>query len=427
MPAPRTPPREEFRCCPLPDGVELHLLSTDRFRSVLVHWVAEQPLDEGRAARTLLTDLLTRGTAAYPSLARLAARCEELYGLDLFSSSSAHGALHLLSFGFETVADRWAEGRALFEQSVELLAGVLHAPDLVDGAFRDEHVAQERAHLVHAIEGLGDDKATWAWRRLVETMHAGTPYALHAWGTAEQARALVKSDVRRAHEALRAAPSRLFIVGDVDLDQARAAAERLSAGRRRPPPSAALAPPRSRPAGGVREVTEHQPLAQSKLALGHRVRRELLRGAAAPLFALAFGGESHSRLFKRVREAEGLAYGCHASLQLESATLGVQAGIDAGRAGRVRAAVAEELSRMAETPLSEDELELSRRAQCRRLRALADSPRSHVVFRLVARLNGRPEDPGEALAAVQAVTPAEVAAVAAGCTLDSAFLLEAAP
>ncbi len=262
------------------------------------------------------------------------------------------------------------------------------------------------------------------YRRLVETMHAGTPFARHPWGTVEEAGALAEPAVHAAWDAVRdELPARLFVVGDVSRERALDAAARLTRGRRRRPVAPPQAPPElpDRPARSVREV---QALAQSKLAMGFRVRSPLLRSAAAPLFGIVLGGDSHSRLFKRVREAEGLAYGCSAGVSLETATLVVQAGIDADAAPRVRELVAQELVRLAGDGVTEEELALSRRAQLRRLDNLGDAPRAACAFRLSALLSGRPHVVAEARRRVEGVTPEQVVAVAGACAEDTVFLLE---
>ena len=137
-----------------------------------------------------------------------------------------------------------------------------------------------------------------------------------------------------------------------------------------------------------------------------------------------FGGDSHSRLFKRVREAESLAYGCSASVSGQNATLVVQAGVDAAVGSRVIELVQEELARLASDGVSAEELALSRRAQERRLIDLLDAPRGQCAFRHAALLDGRPHEVEQALAELRAVEPEDVARVAAGCELDTVFLLE---
>ena len=179
--------------------------------------------------------------------------------------------------------------------------------------------------------------------------------------------------------------------------------------------------PVSRPA---QELFETQVLAQSKLALGYRLAPERLPGPAAPLLGLVLGGDSWSRLFKRVREAEGLAYGCSAAVGVENATLVVQAGIDVDKAARVRELVAEELAALAAGGVREDELALARSALLRRLADLRDSPGALCAFRHAAILAGRPHELAEVEAAVRQATAEQVAAVAASARLDTAFLLQ---
>ncbi len=415
-------PADPFAEIATPEGVQVHLHRTTAFKTVLLQWAFEAPLDEGAAARALLSDLLTRATRRLPSLTALAARCEELYATELTSHASAWGDRHVLRFGFETVADGWA-GRPLFREAVELLTDVLHDPPLECGRFRTDHLEQERTNLVHSIQGLQDDKQLHAFRRLIEAMHAGTPFARHGWGTLEEARGLGEPVVRAAWSALvQRAPARLFVVGDVDEDSAAWAAGRLAAGPHAAPGPPVRPPPL--PARAPQELVETQKLAQSKLAIGYRLPAQLLPGSAAPLLALVLGGDTFSRLFKRVREAEGLAYGCSASVAVESGTLVFQAGIDADKAPRVRELVAAELLAIARDGVKDEELALARRALLRRLSDLRDSPRGLCGFRHAALLAGRPHELVEAEASVRRAAAADLQALAAAARLDTTFLLE---
>lgn len=406
-----------------PGGVEVHLSQTSRFKAVHLHWVLEAPLDDERTARAILPDLLTRGTATYPDLSALSARCEELYNTDLLAAVTAHGTRQVLRFGLETIADRFSFDGPLYPRVTELLAEVLHQPPLVDGQLRAEHLDQERTNLARAIDSLADDKPLYAYRRLVETMHEGTPFAHHSWGTAEQARGLTEEQVHEAWDQVRdAAPARLMIVGDVSPEQALQTAALLSGVAARLAPATPVTIP-ERPARTPREVEEAQPLAQSRLAMGFRLPPARLPGAACQLMSLVFGGGSHSRLFKRVREAESLAYGCGSSALLDSGTLVVQAGVDDQHLPRVQELVVEELQRLGQQGVDEEEFDLSVRAQRRRIRALPDSPGGMLGFRLAGLMSGRATTPEQALEQLAAVQPADVAAVAAECVLDSTFAL----
>lgn len=419
-------PADPFETFTTPEGVEIHLQRTDKYKTVHVEWSFETPMDAHVTERALLSDLLTRGTRRSPGMAQLAARCEELYATELVSNAYRTGDRQVVGFGFETIADRFADGgeRPLFSECTTLLDEVLTDPPLDGEAFRADHFEQERSNLVHAIEGLDDDKGAYAFRRLMAIHLEGTAWGQHAWGTADEARVLAEPSVRATwHDLIAAPPVRMFVVGDVTPEQAVAAARRLSGPHVRPRPTRGTTPP---PAPRRDVVVEHerQPLSQSKLALGFRIDPEQVGSAAAPLFALAFGGGMHSRLFKSVREEHSLAYSVHAGILVDAASLVVQAGVDADAAARARDLVVVELERFARDGIDDDELELSRRAQRRRIESLRDSPNGWCHFRHAALVHGRPHELDRAHERIAAVTPDDVVAVAAATHLDAEFLLE---
>lgn len=415
---------DEFRRLQGPSGLDIELLSTGQFKTVLMALVVEAPLDEERCARALLPDLLSRGTASWPDLDSLSARCEELYDTEIVAQASALGGRQLLRLGVETLADRWTDGVDLLDQAAALLGEVVHAPPLENGRFRADHFEQERRNLEHAVRGLADDKAGWAEWRLMQQMHAGTPFAHHAWGELDQVRALDESAVRSAWGQVRERlPARLFLVGDVDEDGALRVAERLGAGADRAPPTSPWVPVEV----GAREPSrcvEHQDLNQAKLAMGFRLPVSRLAGAGPGLMGEILGGSATSRLFKRVREEESLAYGCGAVCLPESGTLLVQAGIPPGSAARVEELVQEELGRLAAERVPEEEFEQARAGLRRRLRASLDRPLARLGFRMRGLLTGRATRIEAALDELERVQPEEVLALAAGCRLDSVFLLE---
>ena len=408
-----------------PGGVQVHLASTDKYRSVSVHWVTEATAGANRAAWAILPDLLTRGTAAYPELSQLAARCEELYCLDLLASVSGHGPHQVLRFGFETVGNRQVDSESLFAEAVELAADCLHSPPLEQGSFRGDHLAQEQLNLVRAIESLSDDKGLLAYRRMVEAMHKGTPLARHSWGTVEEAQALDAALVHEAWDGLRhTAPARLLIIGDVDERAALSAAEHLAGGSDHGEPTVVRPPAARPPREEVQELKDVEALAQSKLVMGYALPPEVLDGPAAMLFATAFGGGAHSRLFKRVREADGLAYGCGSSMLVSSGTLVVQAGVDGDAVDRVRDAVAEELARLVEDGLDEAEFALTRNAHLRRLRQLSDAPRELLSFRQHGLASARTFELEEALETTANCKPEDIVDVARAAVLDTVYVLE---
>ncbi|MGH7443248.1 MAG: M16 family metallopeptidase, partial [Longimicrobiales bacterium] len=186
----------------------------------------------------------------------------------------------------------------------------------------------------------------------------------------------------------------------------------------------AAAPPGARPADTLPPAAERpgeervtRASAQSHIVLGtrtfgHRDPRRI----ALVLLSNAFGGGMSSRLFQRVREALGLAYTIYAfqSFYRDAGVSAVYVGTRPEWADRAHAVIREEMAKLARNGLSDTELAdakgqvkgqvvLSLESSGARLSRLAGTELYDEPFRSVE----------EVLAAVDAVTQDEVAALAA--------------
>ncbi len=405
------------------NGVEVHFCPTAKYKTVLLLWIYESPRDASGSVQTILPDLLTRATRSTPGLAAMAARCEDLYAADLRGTSFTIGNRQLTQFAMEFVADEFVTGKPIFDEAISLLSEVIHAPLMEDGNFLKEHFDQERENLVRAIEGLRDDKSGWAQKQLRQEMFAGTPWERHAWGTVDEARDLRLSDVADHWKKMTSqSPVRLFLVGNLEEQDALKVSDLLAGSGLRGPMMSASSPPVDE-GGEVKKIEEVDEITQARLSLGYRLRHDVLPGPMATLSGLALGGGSHSRLFKRVREAEGLAYSCYADVQLDSASLTIHAGVDSSSLERAQIVIEEEIARLADSGITEEEFELSKLALSRQLQAVGDSPRGACYFRLVGHILGRETEPSQVLKEVQSIGPEGLPGILGAARLDTVYSL----
>lgn len=140
------------------------------------------------------------------------------------------------------------------------------------------------------------------------------------------------------------------------------------------------------------------------------------RRLALTLLVNAFGGGMSSRLFQRIREELGLAYAVYAYHQffVSGGQLGVYVGTQPGSADRAEAAILEEFAALAAGSLSPAELVDAKRQLQGQLTLGLESPGSRMARLAGFTLHGAPYRPlDEVLARIEAITPDEVAAVAA--------------
>ncbi len=178
----------------------------------------------------------------------------------------------------------------------------------------------------------------------------------------------------------------------------------------------------------MREVIEERAVRQAKLVFGLRTDITAADGAypALLLANAALGGYPHSRLFRIVREREGLCYYANSSLEKTKGVLLISCGIDAASYGRARALIEEQIEAVRAGDLREDEVERTRLAVTRNFRTIADSAARVATHWYTGLVNGRPQPVARDIEAIARVRPAEAAEAARRVRLDTVYLLRGA-
>jgi predicted Zn-dependent peptidase len=140
------------------------------------------------------------------------------------------------------------------------------------------------------------------------------------------------------------------------------------------------------------------------------------RRHALVLVSTILGGGMSSRLFQRVREELGLAYSVYAfhSFHLASGVAGVYVGTQPPTAEQAAAAIREELARLARDSVTADELAAAKQQTKGQLVLALEGPVARMYRLAGAALYAEPyRTMDDTLREIDAVTPDEVAAVAA--------------
>lgn len=236
---------------------------------------------------------------------------------------------------------------------LELLREVVAEPRVAD-----EEVAREREALVSQIESLEDQPFQVASRLLGQALYGEHPYGLPPSGSTQSVGGLSRADLLR-HRDLWHAPARMVlgVSGAVEAEAVLAEAARglgaLPPGPEPPP----LEPPPGQPVRA--RVVAARAIQQAHLlmgfpapAVGHPDHMPL-RVATAVL-----GGGMSGRLFRILRDQEGLAYAVGAlyPIRRESGRVVLHIGTAPGKAAVAEAGMRRELERLAREGVPEEEL-----------------------------------------------------------------------
>lgn len=279
---------------------------------------------------------------------------------------------------------------------------------------RDEDLDLEREVILEEIATVEDTPDDWVFDLHAERFWPGHPYGRPILGTRDTVGGM-RGDTLRAIHAERYTGANLVVaaVGNVDHDEfVREVRDRfggVSEGVRAPlvgPPAETLSGSESI---GRDSAQTHMVFAAPTVPHSHEDRFPLL------LLSQALGGGMSSRLFHRVREELGLAYGIYSfhSFYRDAGVFGVYVGTRPATAELARDTVIEELARVAAEGL--DPLEFTQvREQVQGQLVLTLESTGAKLYRLAGyALRDEAIRPMDAiLADVAAVTPERVAEVA---------------
>ena len=274
--------------------IETHALPMVDIRMVFDAAGARDPVDRNGLAM-LVNDMLVEGTGKLDSKA--IAEGFEDRGAEISTSSLRDMAL---------ISLRTLSAPHYINPVTDLLAQLVSKP-----TFPDAGLTRERARALQGLDHALQDPGTVAKRKLFGTLYAGHPYANFAIGTREGLKAISRQDLVDFHQNYYVASNLVIaLVGDLDMQQARALANKLSSPLARGKRAAAL--PAVKPVESA-ETRIAFPSTQSHIMLAHiAVKRSDPRILTLKLGNHALGGGGfQSRLMDEIREKRGLSYGAY--------------------------------------------------------------------------------------------------------------------
>lgn len=295
---------------------------------------------------------------------------------------------------------------------------------------REQDIESERQVVLEEIAMYDDDPASVAHEQFAIAVFAGTPLAPPIIGTpasiAEMPAERVRSHYRSWYH-----PSNLVvsIAGGINHEQVvdviNRTADRVLQGVDVLPDSGQHMRDRARAAGQsapllAPEATElhlTRPLEQSNIIIGYPGFTRLdPRRHAYGVMSAALGGGMSSRLFQEVREERGLAYSVSSfrSRYSDAGAFGVYAGTSQAKCHDTISVIDQVLDDVRRHGLTEAEVERGKGgSRGSMVLAMEESSSRMMALGEAETVTGRLVPLAEAIAAIDAVTTAEVAEVAA--------------
>ena len=377
--------------------VEAHVLAGSRH---------EAPGQAGCAH--FMEHLTFKGTRAYPTTRALSEAVEGLGGT--FNASTDRES----TVYYVRVPARHAA------TAMEVLGELVVRPNLDEA-----EIENERDVIVEEIRSYLDDPAEHVNVLFDLAMFDDTPLGREIAGSEESVRALPATAI---HEFWRAhyRPSNVVVAASGDMGHDRVVELAAAAFGTGDGSSPGYLPAPRIPAG-MRSLRATRPATQAQLVVGvPALPRDHPDQWTLSVLNAVLGDGMSSRLFLEVREERGLAYDVGSSTveYSDAGVLSVYAGVDPGRIRPTIAAVLAELARLRDEDVPEPEMVKVKAYLAGRLELRLDETRYLASWiGTQEALHDRVLTPEQALAAIDAVTAADVRRLAGMLFVDEALRL----
>ena len=390
----------EYQQTELKQGIKLHTIKTDKFKTNLAAvFLTTRLKRETVTKNVVISSLLRRGSKNMPTQEDISKKMEEMYGAGFDCGLDKTGDNQVFKFYIETINDEFLPQteEQMWKMSLEKLFEVIFNPYTENGGFKPEYVEQEKNNIKQKIEGKIDSKARYALDRCVEEMYPDKPYGLYKLGYVEDLPQMNEKNLYEAYQNLiNNCKIDILVSGNIeeDVKEFIIKNENIASLKEREPD---FAGPKAEPRENTEEkvVTESMEVTQGKLVLGLDVNleKEDLKYDALVYNAI-LGGTANSKLFQNVREKAHLAYVASSSYLRFKNNIFINCGIEISNYEKALNLIKEQIEAMKKGDFSDEDIKNAKKNIISTIRLIEDEQDTGLAYYFgqeLAKTNMTPE------------------------------------
>lgn len=378
-------------------------------------------LDDSRYAchRYLLPRLLTSATDKIQSRQLMNTKMENLYGAYFKARTERMGNLSVISLILTIVDPHIVKDNHLLQEAIELFDDVLKN----HSSFNQDVFDDEKRMLIEQWETLKDKKRLYARERFTELFFKGDSYGYPLSGTLKDIKRLKVEDVYEYYrQSLNKQAKYVIVNGAVEKSDLIKIENVLGQTKPIQVPFVTL----FRAPKEVKHVVEETVMQQAIIKMGYILpvyRHDALYDATVILDTI-IGGYPESRLFKVIREEEGLCYDISSSYDYYKGVLMISSGIDLSKVNHALKRIHELIVDLMENGVTLLELNHAKAYYIHQIKSSLDSQSTLTKRAFVREMLDYQESVEEKLNKILNVTIDEVNMAAKKLVLDTTYVLK---
>lgn len=408
------------------NGVRLHMLNTDRFKTTTLSVYIHNDIDENVSYNALIPRVLRSGSMKLSTPTKVSEYLEDMYGAVFEADAVKKGEIQSIQFYFQFISDRYIKGEGILSSIIDFACDIILNPLIEKGRFKEEFVRFERRNLQQQIASRINDKAQYAVERCMEIVCRGEPFAIYKYGSIEDVENIDEYKLYAHYmDILSTRPIDIFVVGDIEnTDVASKLRYRFETVKRNPVRLKGL-----NINGHVekpRVIKENMDVNQGKLCIGYRCGIPLTDNLypALSVYTSILGGGLHSKLFRNVREKQSLAYYVYSGIEKFKALMVINSGIDVANYDKVVDLIGKQVDDMRKGNISDYEMESSIKSLKSDLLGINDNVPLMIDYSLGGMLYGIELTPNNTIAQIERVSKDDIVKVAQKIVLDTTYFIK---
>ena len=404
------------------DGYKLHILKTDKFKSITVKLVFWNKLNEEELSlRNLLADNLLFSSARYKDNRSISIKKQDLYSTSVYNSTYRNGTQIITEFCLSCIDDKYTE-KGNFESSLEFLFDCIGNPNVSNQTFdtRSFNITKER--LRTAIKNETDNPSYYSYKRYKQIIGNKDILNGSILGSLEELEKITPSSLYDYYQSFFASNHLdIYVLGNIDEEIVKSIIDKNIGFKMDVFYSSSATDYQKE----FTEDIEDSRFNQSKLIMGGSIKNlsEKAKKYDAIIYNIILGNSPNSKLFQTVREKKSYAYTISSSINRLDGMFMISAGISYKNYEDTKNEIYKQLELMKKGSFSLKSIKNAKEVVLSILKEVEDSPNSMIDHFHNYLYNGA-DTIKKQIECINSITKEDIINVAKKIDIDTIYLLK---
>lgn len=362
--------------CKGESGYKLHIIKTKKFKTITLKVSFRRKIKkEEITIRNVLGDILLQSSKNYPSKRDLTIKSQDLYAAHYNSTTTRIGNYFNTEFYMSVLNDKYTES-GNFLEAIKFFKEIIFNPDIENDEFRKSNLEIIKTDARNYLKSIRDYPSRYSMIRMLEEYDKTSPVSYNMLGNIEDLDKITGKDLYVYYkDMLKKDIVDIYILGDIDEKEIENLIKDNFKLNTLKVDKKDYFIPSKKHHQRIKKLIEEDNNTQSKLVVGARLENltDYERKYVITLFNTIFGGESDSKLFKIVREANSLCYSIHSIIIKCDSLLIIRSGIDRDNFDKCIKLIKKCLLQMQEGKFSEEDINIAKEYYLTSLDSITDN------------------------------------------------------